>query len=361
MSDTVLILGAGASAQAGVPVMSEFLDTAERLLREGRTGKDKESFQLVFKGIAALQDVFAKAHIDAENLEAVFAAFEMAKLFGRLGTLTPEEIERLPHAIRHLIVRTIQEEMRISVSERRLAAPEPYGDFVDALAARWKKRNAAGSGKTTSILTFNYDLAIDFSLHSVGIPVNYGLDAPDGSGRLDLLKLHGSLNWVQCHRCNRIVPWTLTEFFKLYNYRDLYDVHHVQLDVADKLTSFAHCKDAPPPHTAEPVIVPPTWSKTGHYESIAPVWRRAAAHLAEASRIIVIGYSLPDTDQFFRYLYALGTVGPTRMQRFLVVDPDARVEARFKDLLGPLAMRGFRALKGTFSEQMSYITDVIGE
>jgi hypothetical protein len=38
------------------------------------------------------------------------------------------------------------------------------------------------------------------------------------------------------------------------------------------------------------------------------VWRTAAQHLSEAEHIFIIGYSLPETDQFFRYLYGLGTV-----------------------------------------------------
>jgi hypothetical protein len=83
------------------------------------------------------------------------------------------------------------------------------------------------------------------------------------------------------------------------------------------------------------MIVPPTWSKTAHYEAIAPVWRRAATHLAEARDIIVIGYSLPLTDELFRYLYALGSVGQRRLRRFWVIDSDQSgdVRQRFENLL----------------------------
>ena len=53
-------------------------------------------------------------------------------------------------------------------------------------------------------------------------------------------------------------------------------------------------------------------------------------HLSVARNIIVVGYSLSASDQFFRYLYALGTVGATRIEKFLLVDPDKTVKSDFK-------------------------------
>src|SRR5258708_35107148 len=43
--------------------MNEFIDTAESVLRSDRCGHDKPAFELVFKAIAALQSVYAKALI----------------------------------------------------------------------------------------------------------------------------------------------------------------------------------------------------------------------------------------------------------------------------------------------------------
>jgi hypothetical protein len=51
----------------------------------------------------------------------------------------------------------------------------------------------------------------------------------------------------------------------------------------------------------------------------------------------VIGYSLPETDSFFRYLFALGVDSETRLQGLWVVNPDDErrsVEKRFRELLG---------------------------
>ena len=79
------------------------------------------------------------------------------------------------------------------------------------------------------------------------------------------------------------------------------------------------------PRSRDPVIVPPTWNKTQYHHEIAAVWQNTARHLSEAENIFVVGYSLPERDQFFRYLFALGTVGDALVRRFWVFDPDQTI------------------------------------
>jgi hypothetical protein len=91
-----------------------------------------------------------------------------------------------------------------------------------------------------------------------------------------------------------------------------------------------------------PFLVPPTWNKGDHYVSIQPVWRAAAQELAQAHNIFVVGFSMPDTDSFFHYLYALGAESLEQLQRFFVFNPDEKVMGRFKRLLGPGALDRFK-------------------
>ena len=109
------------------------------------------------------------------------------------------------------------------------------------------------------------------------------------------------------------------------------------------------------------MIVPPTWSKTQYHKEIASVWRRAARCLSEAENIICIGYSLPRTDHFFRYLYGLGTVGQTRLKRFWVFDPDRSdgLERRYSALLGQAARGRFRLHRVPFSEAIPRMRDAL--
>src|SRR4051794_16623408 len=117
MSKTVFIIGAGASAKAGVPLMNGFLDTAEHILTSGKVeGPDREHFDAVFKGLHSLQGVFAKSQLDTYNLEAVFIAFEMAGLVEKLDGFTSDAVKMLSTSMRRVIVKTIEKTMRFPSS-----------------------------------------------------------------------------------------------------------------------------------------------------------------------------------------------------------------------------------------------------
>jgi hypothetical protein len=51
-----------------------------------------------------------------------------------------------------------------------------------------------------------------------------------------------------------------------------------------------------------------------------PVWNQAVNALKTANRICVIGYSMPETDTFFKFLLALGLAENHRLYRFVLVD-----------------------------------------
>jgi NAD-dependent SIR2 family protein deacetylase len=336
VSRTVFIVGAGASAESGGPVMATFLDYAYNLRRNANaklSKRQQDSLDLVFKGISALQVAHSKSDLDLNNLESVFGAFEMARLAGRLPPLSKEEVEELNPAMRLLIVTALEKSIRFPVVNRaQVRAPHPYHDFGEVLISR-----IAGSDLgPISFITFNYDLALDYLLHFRREQVDYCFnDEPQGG--VPLMKLHGSVNWARCTSCQKTAPWSLNDFFMKHDWnRAFWDdkTREVEFNVGALLKQYEHCSgQACEP---DPVIVPPTWNKS-EYPQVANVWKHAARHLADAENIIVIGYSLPDADQFFRYLFAVGTIGDARPQRFWVIDPDnsGRIETRFQNLLGP--------------------------
>jgi hypothetical protein len=361
MSKTVIVLGAGASRQAGGPLMADFLDHAQEVWLSGQAGTAYEpSFALVFRAIAALQVAHSKANIDLLNIESVFAAFEMAKLFEALDRLEPTDVQELPRAMRRVIVRTLEQRIAIRVvglgkEGTRVVPPECYDRFALLVA-----RMGASVAGPTSVATFNYDMAVDYGFYWTQTPVNYCLSRAAGTG-IPLLKLHGSMNWARCTTCREVVPWYLPAYLSSHRWGPLVLTpgSSLLMLIAEHLAALTHCEA---PVEPEPVIVPPTWSKTQHHAEIASVWRHAAAHLAEAENILVFGYSLPLTDQFFRYLYALGTIGATRLKRFWVYNPDhsGEVERRFRDLLGQAATSRFRMMKNEFCEAIGLVAKEFG-
>lgn len=336
MSKLVFILGAGCSAAAGAPTMPRFLDVAESLLRGGGlSGDDPSSFEIVFKAYDCLQSIYSKSsEIDLLNIESLFAALEMAETMGTLrGLPEPISVSQLIPAITRVIVRTIEQSVVIPGGGAQV--PVPYGPFCG-----WIKERP----NQVSVITFNYDLCIEWALHRSGVRPDYRLSDgdPRDRGSLDLLKLHGSLNWANCRGCG-IVPKRLDD---LLNIIVPFGDGTARLAVADRI---AHqtCTRCHAAFSREPVIVPPTWNKGGFSSaSMRGVWASAARHLAEAEYIVIIGYSVPPTDHFFHYLYALGTMSATRVKKILVYNPDASIEQRYRRLLGPTTSSRFRFLTG---------------
>ncbi len=351
MSRNVFILGAGASAKAGVPLLKNFLGVANSIRVGGSlTETDRSLFDLVFKARQALTEINSKARLDFDNFEEIYSAFDMASLIGRLGALDTESVLSLPLAMRRLITITIEKTMKLPVSgnyeNRKVAPPPPYDAFIKGIA------NEMRHGQV-SFLTFNYDLALDYALFFNRIDFSYGLgDIPVQSARVDLLKLHGSLNWGRCssQSCKKIVVWYLSDYFKQFTWGHLIDVESASFELASKLASRTHCH--PESLEQDPVLIPPTWNKGGFHRELSSVWSKAAVHLAEAENIYVIGYSFPLSDQFFKYFFAVGSVGQGWIERIRVVDPDPddHVKERFKLLLGPLAASKFALRKAKFED-----------
>ena len=176
-----------------------------------------------------------------------------------------------------------------------------------------------------------------------------GLDDSPHSDGVWLLKLHGSTSWgILKDDPKKIVPLNLGSI--LNNMRPTVGQH-----LTWPTSQFLRKREE---LTGEPVIVPPTWNKADSHRGLEKVWSRAARELSEAENIFVIGYSMPETDSFFRHLYALGTVGKAMLRRFWVFNPDSSLEARFRSLLGPAAEDRFQyhpEQRGMFDRAIEHI------
>jgi NAD-dependent SIR2 family protein deacetylase len=360
VSQTVFVLGAGASAQAGAPLMNTFIRVAQDIMRGGTLSpNEQENFDLVFKARMLLQQAHSKSELNIRNIESLFGAFDMAALMGRLGNLDHDEVSRLPNAVRYVIAKTIESCVKYEVNRGGLTlSPKPYDGFVEIV--RGLHQRGAGS---VSIITFNYDVGLDYALHANSMPFEYRCGVPAGVdfgkklnlAAIDLLKLHGSLNWGRCEKCQRICPWELKDFFAANQWSPLPKFETTRtLEIANRLSQRT-CPVCGTSLSENPVIVPPTWNKGNAHVELSSVWRAAAEHLAEAENVCIIGYSLPITDEFFRYFYALSTVGETVLDTFLLVDPDTQASERFRTILGPTARDCFRSIPKQFEAALPEI------
>jgi NAD-dependent SIR2 family protein deacetylase len=358
MSRTIFILGAGASAAAGAPVMGTLMNSAIELSRSGSLeGDDKAAFELVFRARTQLQSVFSKATLNINNIESLFGAFEMAGLLGQLGELGTEDLEKLPESIIRVIARTIEKAVEYQVTGGmefpRMNPPQPYEQFCELLSALRKKERLTDG---VAVITFNYDVALDYALQFSGILCDYCLEDRAGLG-LHLLKLHGSLNWARCSQCRQVIPVDMGQLTA--RLRPSHGAKRVHIEVTRMLHSESHCSF---PLEDKPELVPPTWNKGKYHKELSNVWRAAATHLSQAENVFIIGYSFPETDEFFRYFYALGAVGPTILRNVWIVNLDPAVTDRFGKVLAAhaLAPECFRFVNSTFADAIPTIGEKLG-
>ena len=349
MSKIVFILGAGASAHTGAPLMHNFLDEASRIHRSAQLSEDaQEDFEIVFTAISKLQGVHSKSQLDINNLEAVFNAFETAAMIEKLPGSSPTEIASILNSFKQLIVHTIEQTTRFPVNGGYTRGHSGYLKFAD-LVSDIKKKHQPESFSTT--ITFNYDVCLDVALHLKKLSPDYGLSKQLRQSPL-LLKLHGSINWARENSKSKILHAAFTRINRFIG--DKGDPLWFSYKIGSKIQSHFAGQ-----HSVEsiPVIIPPAWNKADYHGQISKVWQRAAIELEEAEHIFIIGYSLPETDAFFKLLYALGTVGDTPLKRIEVFNPDqsGETEKRFRDLMGPGALARFKYHPLKFGEAIPVI------
>jgi hypothetical protein len=354
MSEIVFILGAGASVAAGAPVMGNFLDRARDLWADPQRllPQDEPHFRRVFDTLQALQVVHSKSSLDLINIENVFTLLEMAELLNRVpGNVAPAD--EILSSFKKVIAATLSASVRMPVQNQRMGKAAGYDQFVDLLQ---RLRQLDRGRHTVSVVTFNYDLALDFSL--LGHQIDYGL--ADQEQGIPLLKLHGSLNWVAEEETRKVQPLMPNALMQNVDRLLFLDNDAVPLNFSSDLVGWAErlgIRGISP----DPVIVPPTWKKGAYQQSLSRVWQRAASHLNEAQYIFICGYSLPDTDGFFKLLYALGTAGGQPLRTIHSIDPDPRVEQRFKDMLGPGASARYHFQRGVFAELPNAVLSYFGK
>ncbi|MBN1126872.1 MAG: hypothetical protein JXA82_17860 [Sedimentisphaerales bacterium] len=355
MSDVVFILGAGASRHAKAPLMADFLDKAKELLAYGRTRiseqiDKKEHFERVFKAIGALQQVHSKSQLDINNIESIFSIIEMADMLQKFPGIEKGEIPVILKSLKEVIITTLQMSMKFPVVNGAVHGSNVYKSFTDLIQQIKDKERPR---RRVSVITFNYDIGVEMAFYRAGIVPQYCLPNEKTGSPVKLLKLHGSLNWAM-DKSQGIIPLNMNDYFQKYGV----DWGHNEAS----LLIGSHLHDYFEKHKkvdveSLPVLVPPTWNKTDYQQSITSVWQQAAKELGEAESIFVIGYSLPETDGFFRHLYALGSVGENPLRQFTVFNPDntGLVKERFEGLLGTGAKARFEYREETFDEAIRHL------
>jgi NAD-dependent SIR2 family protein deacetylase len=292
MPKTVIFLGAGASVAEGAPTQADLFRVYFNSKRT-KHNKIDQHLSLYFKH-------FWKIDVKSDSFDnIVFPTFEEA-----LGMLemardrreafheffnTPNS-DKIGHTIEDLVF------LIAEILDERLRTNVYHNKLIDNLILQ----NVLYD---TSFISLNYDILIDnaitaayehadldYSINFANYSVPGDWHAPNKARAVDLLKVHGSLNWLYCPVCKSI--W-LTPREK--------GVVSKLISGNERANACAECKGR---HV--PVLVPPTYFKVMSNPYLVAVWEKAERVLRECDHIIFCGYSLPDADIHIKYLLKRG-------------------------------------------------------
>ena len=288
--ETMIILGAGASAADGAPIQSQLFREYFKTFRSPSLSGAMHEWD---QELAYFFRKFFGIDIKHDNLDAVeFPTFEEI-----LGIL--EIAESQGESFRdllgfHLIhngtsqLRHIHDVLVFSIAEVLHKKLKQSHAIHDQLANALLRNDELGR---TAFVSFNYDILIDNALAAIcGAEwVNYGVKFVNQGFRengsaVSLFKLHGSLNWLFCPTC-----------------RDL------QITIGEKGVmrlkwepENAVCERCRTPRS--PIVIPPTFFKVLSNLHLRQIWDTAERACLQARQFVFCGYSFPDADVHVRYL-----------------------------------------------------------
>ncbi|GAB3776642.1 hypothetical protein GCM10028818_22660 [Spirosoma horti] len=173
-----------------------------------------------------------------------------------------------------------------------------------------------------------------------------------GGYNLKILKLHGSLNLLQCPKCQRLY----VKFFKRWSGGYVFDQHYCR-----------HCEYNfdQKKHKSNLLItnlIMPSFLKNLNNTQNKLIWQNAAIELSEAKKIVFIGYYLPQADFEFKQLLSRMIRKDAEIEVVLIDkdDPDKHSE-KFRHLTAGYRFTNFfsgRKINISYKGVEAYINDV---
>lgn len=340
--DILFILGAGASAPGGCPCMADFFRRSEMLDAAGLL----DGFRDDWNNVLSTKKYFLSNHktvAAADNLEWFFSTLDMGELVQGLGRLTTADLADTRQSLIRLIAATLERTQRIDAAavDGRLvrpSAPKGYRELASLIATLESARPQHRFG----VITFNYDLGLELALCAQGKKWHYPLTQLEDGGGIPIAKLHGSLNWLRDTNAKvTSVDLRLQEFTQSVIEKPP-EGAHVTFPSWDRMCDYAKRNSLDP----LPVIVPPSENKAGSRAILKNLWQAAGKLLERANVIVFIGYSMPDTDQFFKHFWSLGGYSESEWKHVVVIDRSGESIMRIQALLAGYARDRFKPFHG---------------
>jgi hypothetical protein len=288
MEKVVYLLGAGFSAPLGLPVMSNFLVRSKDLFA---AQPDKyRHFEDVFKTIANMHVCKSYFEADLFNIEEILSILEM-----REGLESTSEVRSF--------IKYIVDVIQYYTPPLTQPPPVRPGGWMDSIFSQ---------------NTWSLYGAFVGSLFNLTFSVTWPPGSPE-SGVISFVRNDNA-------KANYAVV-SLNYDLVLENLGLFLNEHYSSARQAKFLRDFA--QDPSADNIEVPLaklhgsadsgqIIAPTWNKSLHPKLVSN-WKKAHELIADANHIRILGYSLPTTDAYIKYLLKSAVVNSSNLKRIDVI------------------------------------------
>jgi hypothetical protein len=331
---TVYILGAGFSIPGGGPTQSQILSEIWNLPDDKNTRPLKENFRKFLRETLNVDEAQV-------TLEDIYTPIDRCLADGlSFKSVTESHLLSLRDTVDYLISRAIQARLEGNHGWNDTYIQKFAEYLVEIAAVRAKKagddtpsKEAAKDYDPFSVISLNWDILLDNELNRVlqrkhpTIDNDYGpfgvvdycchissIRSEDRRIRtglwtlgcrgynIKLLKIHGSMNWLQCPHCQQLFIG--------------FDEKHT-ISNHDRPKFCRHCKSRKTDSGLRGSLVMPTFLKDLSNFQIKLIWQNASVELMEAQKLVFVGYSLPQADFEFRQLISRMVTKDARIEVYL--------------------------------------------
>ncbi|HOD13004.1 MAG TPA: SIR2 family protein [Candidatus Omnitrophota bacterium] len=352
--DTIFFLGAGFSADLGLPIMKDFRSASE--LERNLLSQEDTSIKpavRIFLDSYRFYDDFreivekAKKHIkvDPDNFEDIFCVAESFLHSGMFAQKLDGGKYHMQDVYMHIgfwLWNMYKQFPPLDIRKGKTEEGRVYEDFFAFLKDKTRDR--------MSIVTTNYDLTCEYYMNKnrfqISYPIpkakykdvsicrcqNYYVNDRTSFDSVPLCKLHGSINYFENNKrffINRelseagacvggsSIPSERPALFAL---DALSEIRSKLKNPLGQLRNF------------EIGVVPPTYAKLDKREWLKYIWNGAFDLIRRAKKIVFIGYSFPVSDGFMKSMFqaAFSLRGGDDDLRIIVVDKNKSVLEKFK-------------------------------
>ncbi len=305
MTRAVVILGAGASADFGVPTLQNMF-------------KDPRAVSYL-KGNAALTQMLNRLFWEPRG--HTLASSEKSLSIEQMLTILKdwEKTEGVREESRPQNVSEFRRGLYVLIQKAVFEGKSSRGGHLNPLISVCRR-----AFEHTTWASFNWDCIFESSFwysqpyYGAGSRANPTLSIDienwyNGTSKHTYLKLHGGINWWLINDKVTYLAWT------------------GRGELQQKWADY----DRSPNSQDRPVILEPSFYKyeDSLYKQLAPQWTRFFDDLIQADVILVIGYSLPEMDINARSRI-LTAFQVNQNARWLVIDPSEQVCDLYRKLLG---------------------------